>query len=157
MLFQPLALTPACDDADEPTPAQTEGRPYFTPKQAQQMEEGSVKVQRYRMMISGLVKGQDSALWPPSTERAHHARLILAESVNVRRRLRALVELALYYPTPLLFGRKSWLGNAINRTARNSNGLSGNRFRLLLRLLRVLHPSPIEFERTFRHATDSIS
>jgi protocatechuate 3,4-dioxygenase beta subunit len=26
----PLVLTPACDDADEPTPAQTEG-PYFTP------------------------------------------------------------------------------------------------------------------------------
>jgi protocatechuate 3,4-dioxygenase beta subunit len=38
----PLALTPACDDADESTPAQTEG-PYFTPnspERAQLREQG---------------------------------------------------------------------------------------------------------------------
>ena len=53
-----LAPTPACDDGDDPTPAQTEG-PYFTPNSPQRaslLEDG---VDGQRLVVAGTVLATD--------------------------------------------------------------------------------------------------
>jgi protocatechuate 3,4-dioxygenase beta subunit len=51
---QTLPATPACDDNDEPTPAQTEG-PYYTPSTPQRASFIEAGMQGTRMQLRGLV------------------------------------------------------------------------------------------------------
>jgi protocatechuate 3,4-dioxygenase beta subunit len=49
-----LAPTPACDDGDDPTPAQTEG-PYFTPNSPQRASLLEAGVDGQRLVVAGTV------------------------------------------------------------------------------------------------------
>ncbi|HSO55004.1 MAG TPA: hypothetical protein VL330_20220, partial [Actinomycetes bacterium] len=53
-----LAPTPACDDGDDPTPAQTEG-PYFTPNSPQRASLLEAGTGGQRLVVAGAVLTSD--------------------------------------------------------------------------------------------------